>query len=294
LRTTTSRTAPGLDWLNGNVTELRDRYERSRRVPLTGRDSWSTIEHCGRNLRLLIQESSAVDAGDCAIVYFHGGGWIVGSPETHADVSRALCENTGLRVISVDYRLAPEHKAPAPIDDGLATLDHLFARDPDEGGLRQAILCGDSAGGAIALAVGCCATGDVKERILGVCSLYGCFGLTASSSLHAFGNREQGIDADCVHRYWRLAHADTGRSPYSIAALEGPSRSRVCLLIAGRDPLRDDSLVLVRALRSQGVVVTVYFHKHEGHGFLQDGRTRASVESSLAGVSRWMRALMPR
>jgi acetyl esterase len=282
--------APALDWLNGNVRELRDRYERSRRVPLSGRDSWSTIVCSGRALRLLAHEPSAANAGDCVIVYFHGGGWIVGSPETHADVSRALCENTGLPVVSVAYRLAPEHKAPAPIEDGLATLDHLFTR----GGLRHAILCGDSAGGSIAMAVERFAAGNIKGRILGVCSLYGCFGLTASSSLRAFGNRAQGIDADCVRRYWRFANAGVSRSPYSIAALEAPTRSQVYLLIAGMDPLRDDSLALARAMRSKGATVTVDFHKHESHGFLQDGRSLARVNSALAGVSRWIRAIVPR
>lgn len=293
-RPTNSRAALGLDWLNGNVRELRARYERGCRIPVSGRDTWSTIERSGRSLRLLVHEPSAAISSDCAIVYFHGGGWIVGSPATHSDVSRALCEKTGLRVISVEYRLAPEHKAPAPIEDGLATLEHLFTRKPDQGGLRHAILCGDSAGGSIAMAVERFAIGDVKRRILGVCSLYGCFGLTVSSSLPEFGDREQGIDAECVRRYWRLANPCAGRSPYSIAALDAPSSSQVYLLIAGMDPLRHDSLVLARVLRSNGATVTVDFQKHEGHGFLQDGRAKMSVNSSLAGISRWVRAVIRR
>ena len=83
------------------------------------------------------------------IVYFHGGGWIVGSPLTHADISGALSAATGLEVVSVDYRLAPEYPAPAPIEDGLAAIDHVLARDRG----TSLILCGDSAGAAIALAV---------------------------------------------------------------------------------------------------------------------------------------------
>ena len=231
-------------------------------------------------------------ASDCAIVYFHGGGWIVGSPATHADVSRALCQTTGLSVFSVGYRLAPEDKAPAPIEDGLATLEHLLSKRLDQGGLRHAILCGDSAGGSIAMAIGRFARGDVKAHILGVCSLYGCFGLTVSPSLREFGNREQGTDAACIRRYWRLANPRAGRSPYSIAALDAPAGSPICLLIAGRDPLRDDSLALARVLRARGATVTIDFHRHEVHGFLQDGRAAARVRASLAGVSRWVRAVL--
>jgi acetyl esterase len=294
LRPTNTRAALALDWLNGGVTALRARYERSCRIPISGRDRWTTIERSDRRLRLLVHEPSAAISGDRAIVYFHGGGWIVGSPATHADVSRALCEATGLRVISVGYRLAPEHKAPAPIEDGLATLEYLFSRKPGQGGLRHAILCGDSAGGAIAMAVDRFASADVKRRILGVCSLYGCFGLTASPSLRAFGNREKGIDAACVRRYWRLANSFVGRSPYSIAALDAPTRSQVYLLIAGRDPLRDDSLVLARALRSRGVAVTVDLRKREVHGFLQDGRTEANLTSALLEIATWVRAVIHR
>lgn len=187
LRPTNSHAAPGLDWLNGSVRELRARYEHSRRVSLSGRDRWSTIACSGRALQILAHEPSEANADDCAVVYFHGGGWIVGSPETHADIAHALCENTGLPVISVEYRLAPEHKAPAPIEDGLAALENLFSRKPDQGGLCHAILCGNSAGGSIAMAVERFATGDIKKRILGVCSLYGAFGLTASSSLRSSG-----------------------------------------------------------------------------------------------------------
>jgi len=233
-------------------------------------------------------------AGDCAIVYFHGGGWIVGSPETHADVARALCENSGLRVVSIDYRLAPEHKAPAPIEDGLAALGDLFSRKPSQGGARHAILCGDSAGGSIAMAVGRSATGDIGKRLLGVCSLYGCFGLTSSSSLRTFGSREQGLDIACIRRYWRLANGGSGRSPYSIAALEASSGPPVYLMIAGMDPLRDDSLALARAFKAKGAAVAVDLHEHEAHGFLQDGRTRARVDSSLARLSAWMRTVVLR
>lgn len=199
-----------------------------------------------------------------------------------------------MRVVSVDYRLAPEHKAPAPIEDGSAALDDLFSRETRDGGTRYAILCGDSAGGSIAMAVGRSATTDIRKRLLGVCSLYGCFGLTSSSSLRAFGNRDQGLDRACIRRYWRLAHGSSGRSPYSIAALETWSGPPVYLMIAGMDPLRDDSLALARALKAKGVTVAVDLHEHEGHGFLQEGRTRARLDSSLAGLAAWMRTVAQR
>ena len=136
------------------------------------------------------------------------------------------------------------------------------------------------------------AAADVKRRILGVYSLYGCFGLRGSPSLRAFGNREKGTDAACVRRYWRLANSFAGRSPYSIDALDAPTRSKIYLLIAGRDPLRDDSLALARVLRSRGVAVTIDLRKREVHGFLQDGRAAANVTSALLGIATWVRGVV--
>jgi acetyl esterase/lipase len=65
-------------------------------------------------------------------------------------------------------------------------------------------------------------------------------------------------------------------------------------MIAGMDPLRDDSLALARALKVKGAAVAVDLHEHEAHGFLQDGRTRARVDSSLAGLAAWMRTVVLR
>jgi len=95
-----------------------------------------------------VLEQNASQRKDAVIVYFHGGGYIVGSPLTHADITTELGRRTGLALYSVDYRLAPEFVAPAPIEDGHSVIDHLVRN-----GTRDIILCGDSAGGSIALAV---------------------------------------------------------------------------------------------------------------------------------------------
>ena len=89
---------------------------------------------------------------DCPlIIYFHGGGWVIGDIETHDPFCRALSEISGCTVMSVDYRLAPEHPFPAAHNDCLAAtrwiLDNLNALAPNNG---LAVLAGDSAGGNLA------------------------------------------------------------------------------------------------------------------------------------------------
>lgn len=83
------------------------------------------------------------------LLYFHGGGYVVGSPRTHAHLAAALIAQTGGRAVLPDYRLAPEHPFPAAVDDGLDAYQELLtAVDP-----RKLLIAGDSAGGGLALAV---------------------------------------------------------------------------------------------------------------------------------------------
>jgi acetyl esterase len=277
-----------LDWLNGDVGELRAAYERACRVADTDHGAWVDIPAPARQLRALVHEPTRLAAGDCAIIYFHGGGWIVGSPATHADVSGALCERTGLRVISIDYRLAPEHKAPAPIEDGLLALEFFFARERGRDRLNCAILCGDSAGGAIAMAVERFSTAPIRKKIIGVCSLYGGFGLIGSKSMRLYGSRERGTDSACVERYWTLANDMKHESPYSILALRSDSPVPAYLLICGKDPLRDDSLSMAHGLRAAGREVAIDFVKSGTHGFLHEGQRPDLANEAIKRVARWI------
>jgi acetyl esterase len=87
------------------------------------------------------------------LVYFHGGGMVAGTVATHDSIARALANCGACRVVSVDYRLAPEHPFPAALDDALAAVTHIGAHPADFGidGARLGI-CGDSAGGTLAAA----------------------------------------------------------------------------------------------------------------------------------------------
>jgi acetyl esterase len=87
------------------------------------------------------------------LIYFHGGGLVAGTVATHDPIGRALANSGACRVVSVDYRLAPEHPFPAALDDALAAVTHIGAHAAEFGidGMRLGI-CGDSAGGTLAAA----------------------------------------------------------------------------------------------------------------------------------------------
>jgi acetyl esterase/lipase len=200
--------ASTFDWLNGDVGRLRADYERQRAKPMPENARWLTAG----SARVL--EHHVSQAKEAAIVYFHGGGFIVGSPLTHADITTELCHRTGLPLYSVDYRLAPEFVAPAPIEDGRSVIDHLLAN-----GTKNIILCGDSAGGAIALAVEASLPIGLRCHITGVCSFYGAYGLLNTGSLIQKGSRADGTDAACLRRYFDLATGASVENPYAIGAL---------------------------------------------------------------------------
>jgi acetyl esterase len=279
----TARQKLRLDWLNGDVGELRSVYERACSVPGSNGGTWIDTTRGGRPLRALVHEPRRALAKNCAIIYFHGGGWIVGSPATHADISGALCEKTGLPVISVEYRLAPEHKAPAPVEDGLLILEYFLSRSER----NTAFLCGDSAGAAIAMAAERASPPQLRSRTAGVCSFYGAFGLADSSSLRLYGDRILGTDPECINRFWTLAHRDASSSPYAIAALRSDSMVPVYLLVCGQDPLRDDSLVLAKALRADGRDVVVDLVESGTHGFLHEQASTLAA-CCIASVASWI------
>lgn len=286
------RVSTAFDWLNGNVGELRARYEQLFRVDSTESCSWESVEHQGRPLKLLIHHPTRLQSHKCCIVYFHGGGWIVGSPSTHADISGALCEYSGLRVVSVDYRLAPEYPAPAPVEDGIAALAHIFSKSATDGGCKSVILCGDSAGAAIALAVERLAAPNIRDRILGVCSLYGGFGLLDSASQRQWGSRKDGLDVDCIRRFWTLANVPGKVSPYAIESFSGPSDIPVYILVAGRDPLRDDSLALAKVLKSASRTLVIDVVESETHGFLHGAQHSRVAQDALERIGSWVDGLV--
>jgi acetyl esterase len=281
----TRRQTLRLDWRRGNIRELRARYEQACRVEPHGAHEWRTFDAGNRRIRLLIHK--AATPSDKAIVYFHGGGWIVGSPLTHADISNSLAITTGLSVISVDYRLAPEFDAHAAIDDGLIVLKNALTGD----GYRSVILCGDSAGGALALAVERNA-GKIRANIRGAASFYGCFGLAANAALHVGPRLSDGLDAASVRRYWVATNKSLGPSPYSISSLARGEGCPIHLVIAGRDPLGPDSIALARGLKNKGRPVTVDIHPFASHSFLQSPRASQARQIAYRKIADWIGTLV--
>lgn len=134
------------------IDQQREVYDRMCREFFTGYPEGVSAETKAISLadrKLPVRRYRAMRYDSHAVViYYHGGGFVVGGLESHDDVCAEICHRTGFEVVSVDYRLAPEHKHPASFDDALAAFEWVV-----DGYDIPILLCGDSAGGNLAAAV---------------------------------------------------------------------------------------------------------------------------------------------
>jgi acetyl esterase len=141
------------DTIDYTIAQQREIYDRMCREFHAGYPAGLTAETTaidagGRKIPIRIYRAAQPDAS-AMVLYFHGGGFMLGGLESHDDVCAELCDRTGYEVVSVDYRLCPEHIYPAYRDDGHAAFEWAAATYAD----RAIVLAGDSAGGNIAAAV---------------------------------------------------------------------------------------------------------------------------------------------
>jgi acetyl esterase len=209
------------------------------------------------------------------LLYLHGGGFVVGSLETHDSLCRQLARRSGGAVVALDYRLAPEHPFPAAVDDTWAALDELAARAMSLGldGTRLAI-GGDSAGGTLA------AVGAIHARDRGLVLALQLL-ITPGTAAHADTASHklfaQGFLLDAASIAWFFDHtiAYHHRRDWRFAPLEAPDLDGVapaCLVLAECDPLVDEGLAYGDRLRAAGVPVQLELARGLTHDFIRMGR----------------------
>ncbi len=147
-----------------SIDRQREIYDRMCREFFAGYPQGVTaetmvIEAPGRSIPVRLYRAGQPD-GPAVVLYFHGGGFILGGLDSHDDVCAELCARTGFEVVSVDYRLAPEHLHPAAFDDALSAFD-WSAKTYD----CPIVLCGDSAGGNLCAAVAHATRGHARKPI---------------------------------------------------------------------------------------------------------------------------------
>ena len=221
------------------------------------------------------------------LVYFHGGGWVIGDLDTHDTLCRELANGSGAAVVAVDYRMGPEDRFPAAFDDCLAAT-HWVQTNAAELRLDPARMAvgGDSAGGNLAavVAIAARAAGDlpVAFQLL----IYPATDMRRSAPSHTTNGEGYLLTRDTITYFhdhyitdathdldWRaspLLHADLANLPPAL------------VLTAGYDPLRDEGLAYAEALTQAGNRASYVYFERQIHGFITMGRV---LDEANAGVA---------
>ena len=218
------------------------------------------------------------DPKDARIVYFHGGGFVVGNLDSHDSICADLAAATGMELIAVDYRLAPEHRHPAALEDGLAVRDAVLAEAPD----RPLLLLGDSAGGWLAAM----AAAENPSRVAGQVLIYPMTGAPMDAESYTVHGQAPLLSSEAIAWYWAQyfgAAPEETIAPLAYEDLSDQPPTRI--IAAGLDPLLDDSRLYAQKLRDAGVDVSCDIAGGLPHGFLRARHTTA------AGAAAWQRII---
>ncbi|RSZ30317.1 alpha/beta hydrolase [Variovorax beijingensis] len=221
------------------------------------------------------------------LVYFHGGGWVIGDLDTHDVLCRSLANGAGCAVASIDYRMGPEHRFPAAVDDVLAAT-RWVRREAASLGLDAGRLAvgGDSAGGNLA-AVAAIAARDAGDLPIAFQLLiYPATDMRRGHPSHQANGQGYLLTRDTM-TYFHDHYIDDARhdvdwraSPLLHADLSGLPPALV--LTAGYDPLRDEGMAYAEALTAAGNRAAYVCFERQIHGFITMGKVLDEADTAIA------------
>lgn len=212
-----------------------------------------------------------------ALVYFHGGGWLLGDLDSHDGVCRRFANVARCHVLSVDYRMAPEHKFPASVEDSAAATRWVITNAASLGiDASRVAVGGDSAGGNLAAVMALTARDGGLPPVVFQLLIYPATDMrmvTASSQ-----SVTEGVPLTSATMRWFINHYmrspedhnDWRASPLRAADLSGTAQALV--LTCAYDPLCDEGIAFAQRLEREGVRVTHMHFSDQPHGFMSMGR----------------------
>lgn len=264
--------------------EMCAAFRQPRPDSVTAEDS--SIETSGATVPVRRYRSTDKSDPAATVIYYHGGGFVVGGLDSHDDVCAEIAAATGFMVVSADYRLAPEHLHPAAYEDALAVYESVAS----EG--RPVLLCGDSAGGNLAAAV-CLTARGRSDAPVGQVLIYPGLG---GESLWLPSYQEEAnapmLTARDIMFYKRTRVPDEisdealAKDPtYAPLLAEDFTGLAACVIVtADCDPLRDDGPAYVKRLKDAGVEAEWINEPGLVHGYLRARTTSERAKQSFARI----------
>lgn len=253
-------------------------------------DSWN-----GEPLRLRVYRPSLNAELQAALIYFHGGGWVLGSIESHDHICRTLAAKADVVVIAVDYPLAPESRYPCAVLYGLNAINWVFANVDALGLDRQRIAVGgDSAGGNLAAVMALHARNGDLPRLAAQVLLYPVLDLTMSGASYDDPHPDLSITGAAMD--WYIGHYLPDRrlaenwqaSPYFVESVVGLCPSFI--LTAGCDVVAWDGMAYADRLGEAGVPVVEKRYPGQIHAFLALPHLLPEADHAFCDVANYLKA----
>lgn len=287
--------APALS--EGSVEQARRNYLAAPRPMADPLPHVIDLEIPGTSSQIAVRVYSAVSAPSALpiVLFAHGGGWVLSSVDGHDHLARRLALETGALVVSVEYRLAPEHPFPAAHDDCWDVLQYLVSSGADLGGdPDRIVVCGDSAGGNLAAGIAIRAR-DAGLPLRGQVLIYPCID-DQPSAYPSMTENASGYFLTAADMAWFWDHylPETHRhDPRAVPArchdLSGLAQTLI--ITAEYDPLRDEGVRYAEHLTLAGVHVTAIAVPGVVHGFLARWHTMSRANETLRQIGDYVQRI---
>jgi acetyl esterase len=276
--------------------EAREAYTASRRVlqlppedVAESRDA--TVEGPLGPVGIRLYRPAGTEAAAVlpALVWYHGGGWLLGDLDSHDVACRRFANAVKCRVVSVDYRMAPEHVFPAAVNDCVAATKYVFEHAAELGvDPGRIAVGGDSAGGNLAAVIALMSRDGSLPKIAFQLLVYPATDMMMTTvSSTTIG---PGVPLTSATMKWFIDHYAKGHetdwhaSPARVASVAGTAQALV--LTCAHDPLRDEGIEYARRLEREGVRVVHLHYSDQIHGFMSMGRMIRAADQAIDVMAR--------
>jgi acetyl esterase len=232
------------------------------------------------------------------VLYMHGGGWVLGSIETHDDMCAEMAQGADVAVVAVDYRLAPEHPHPAQLEDNLAVLGWMREHGKAYGISPDAIIAaGDSAGGQMSASLALYLRDNKLAQLKGQVLIYPVLGIDLDTASY-----RRNAEAPCLTRaemiyYWDSVLGpkarDNKKDKYIVPLVEKvyADLPPTFIAAAAHDPLYDDAVIYAGKLEAAGVEVGLRSEPALTHSYMRARHVSQAAQAGFAAIVQAMRNL---
>ena len=280
----------GPGWHELTPTEAREVFDSLVDLFGDGPDVASVSDHTIGDVPVRVY-SPNTSTDSPAIVYFHGGGWVLGNIESHDALCRRLCNASQAKVISVEYRRPPEDRYPAAVDDCYLVTQHVLNHASELGiDSNKVIVAGDSAGGNLALAVTLKCRDENVPQTAGQILIYPVVEpIFDSESYLKFGD-EYGLTRSAMMWFWDhyLEKLENGEATEYATLLSSDSLKSLPpthVMLAEYDVLNSEGQALIERLKDSGVTVTSKQYDGQLHGFVHFAAAFDSHAEAMTDVA---------